>query len=52
MIVLFFLPFAYLIGMIFGVLAEAARWRRRGDHEYMNRIESGGKLYIVKGERP
>lgn len=38
------------LGFMLGAWLEAKRWRRKGDHEYMNLIESAGKLYIVKRE--
>lgn len=39
-----------LVGLIIGKQGEAARWREKGDHEYMNRMESWGRLYYVKNE--
>ena len=37
-----------LVGVLLGQRAEARLWRERGDHEYMNTMESGGKLYLVR----
>ena len=44
----------FALGLVVGAtivtwLADR-RWRAVGDHPYMNRIESGGHLYIVKRE--
>ncbi len=35
-----------------GTRLEAQKWRSTGDHEYMNRVESRGRLYQVKREEP
>ncbi len=37
-------------GARFGMWVEDRRWREKGDHDYMNRMESGGRLYHVKLE--
>jgi hypothetical protein len=29
---------------------ELVKWREKGDHDYINRMESGGRLYQVKRE--
>ena len=42
---------AFAIGLWLGAWAADRKWRRRGNHEYMNRMESGGHLYQVKNER-
>ena len=46
---------AFVVGFWAGLWAgsylEAIQWRRKGDHDYMNRKESGGKLYNVKAEK-
>jgi hypothetical protein len=39
-----------LVGLIIGKQSEAALWRGKGDHPYMNRMESWGRLYFVKNE--
>jgi hypothetical protein len=44
------LGMAFLLGLIAGALAERRIWRLKGDHSYMNRHESSGRLYIVKRE--
>lgn len=41
---------AISIGIVIGRWAEAEQWRHKGDHEYMNRKESGGRLYTVQRE--
>ena len=41
----------FLVGLLLGTAGEAQRWREKGDHAYMNRKESGGRLYHVKRER-
>ena len=41
----------FACGLLLGGWTQAAQWRRKGDHEYMNRMSSGGKLYQVKRER-
>ena len=41
---------AFALGGKFGMWMEARRWREKGDHDYMNRMESGGHLYQVKRE--
>lgn len=48
--IVLYISTAFLTGMVFGKLAADRIWRRKGDHEYMNRMESGGRLYIVKQE--
>ncbi len=40
----------FILGMMVGQYSEAAKWRLKGNHEYMNRMESGGRLYQVKRE--
>ncbi len=42
--------YAFLLGAVLGRWAEARLWRGKGDHDYMNRMASGGALYIVKRE--
>lgn len=44
--------FLCLAGVLLGQWLEARRWRAKGDHEYMNRMESGGRLYQVKHDNP
>ena len=39
---------ALVVGLWAGTWLEAIQWRRKGDHEYMNRKESGGHLYTVR----
>ena len=41
-----------IMGICYGTWGEARRWRTKGDHDYMNRMESGGHLYQVKREPP
>jgi hypothetical protein len=41
-----------LIGLLAGMKGRDRIWRGKGDHEYMNRMASGGHLYTVKRERP
>jgi hypothetical protein len=38
------------VGISIGVRLESRGWRQRGDHPFMNRMESGGRLYQVKRE--
>ena len=38
------------MGVMLGAWMEARRWREKGDHDYMNRKESGGRLYQVTRE--
>lgn len=47
-----FILIAAVVGLYVGVVLEARRWREKGDHEYMNRCESAGRLYFVKRESP
>lgn len=42
--------FGFLFGIAFGQWTEATRWRRKGNNMILNRMSSGGKLYIVKQE--
>lgn len=39
------------IGFILGSWGQARRWREVGNHEYINRMESGGYLYRGKREK-
>ena len=39
------------IGFMLGQWGQARQWREVGNHKYMNRKESGGKLYQVKLEK-
>ena len=39
---------ALIAGLLLGKWAEERRWRAKGDHPYMNRTESGGRLYNVQ----
>ena len=41
---------AFALGGKLGMWAEGRRWREKGDHDYMNRMASGGHLYQVKRE--
>ncbi len=41
---------ALTLGCKLGMWAEAVRWREKGGHDYMNRMESAGRLYHVKRE--
>jgi hypothetical protein len=41
----------FLVGMVIGRLLEARRWREKGNHDYMNTIESSGRLYHVRAVR-
>ena len=41
---------AFTAGLYLGGYLQAARWREKGNHDYMNRMESDGHLYIVKRE--
>jgi hypothetical protein len=41
---------AFGLGCWVGQSGEARIWREKGDHEHMNRKESGGRLYQVKRE--
>lgn len=43
--------YALVGGLWVGALLADRRWRKRGDHDYRNRMESGGHLYQVKRER-
>lgn len=47
---LFIIAFAF--GVLLGQRLEALKWREKGDHKYMNRMASGGRLYQVKREKP
>ncbi len=38
----------FAIGMYLGMWMRDFKWREKGDHEYMNTMESGGRLYKVK----
>jgi len=40
----------FIGGLWLGSYLQARLWRGKGDHEYMNRMESGGNLYIVRRE--
>ena len=40
----------FFAGAAYGAFQQNRCWRRKGDHEYMNRMESGGRLYQVKRE--
>ena len=51
MLVVGLLMFVFGIAGLLGRWAEARQWRRKGDHDYRNRMESGGRLYQVKRER-
>jgi hypothetical protein len=42
---------AFIIGLGVGARLEASIWRDKGDHEYMNRMESNGNLYQVRREK-
>lgn len=44
--------FAFGVGLLVGKWAEVRRWREKGDHDYMNCMESGGALYQVRREPP
>ena len=46
----YFILGSFIMGYYAGWYVEARLWRSYGDHEYMNRKESGGKLYQVKRE--
>jgi len=46
-----FSMFGFPLGLALGAYLEARIWRGKGDHEYMNRKESGGRLYVVKREQ-
>jgi len=39
---------AFVAGLWLGSWLQARLWRSKGDHEYMNRMASGGALYTVK----
>lgn len=41
---------AFTAGLALGSWLQARLWRGKGDHEYMNRMASGGALYTVKRE--
>ena len=41
---------AFTAGLWLGSWLQARLWRGKGDHEYMNRMASGGALYTVKRE--
>lgn len=43
---------AGLVGIWLGRWGEAVRWRRAGKHEYIKRVDSGGKLYRVTIDEP
>jgi len=45
------LAFVFFFGVWVGQKSEARRWRNKGNHEYMNRMASGGYLYEVKKEQ-
>jgi hypothetical protein len=40
------------IGLLAGMKGRDRIWRGKGDHKYMNRMESGGSLYTVKRDKP
>ena len=40
----------FAAGLFFGQWLAHRRWRQSGDHAYMNRMESAGRLYTVKRE--
>ena len=42
---------AFCCGAVFGMWARDSRWREKGEHEYMNRMASGGRLYIVRRDK-
>ncbi len=42
------IAFAFLCGVYVGMILRDGRWREKGDHPYMNKMESRGKLYQVK----
>lgn len=42
---------AFSIGLAVGGALEARLWRLKGDHDYMNTMESRGRIYKVKCER-
>jgi len=42
---------AFWLGMAVAMWGRDAMWREKGDHPYMNRMESGGQLYQVKREK-
>lgn len=44
--------YLFVLGLWAGHAIEAWAWRARGDHPYMNRRESGGRLYIVRRAHP
>ncbi len=39
-----------ILGLMIGRIAEARRWRSKGNHLYLNRMASGGRLYEVRRE--
>ncbi len=45
------LAILFLFGYVLGQQMEARHWRGKGDHSYMNRMESGGKLYRVYSDQ-
>lgn len=44
--------YALVGGLWAGALLADRKWREKGDHDYMNRMASGGHLYQVKRELP
>jgi len=45
------LALIFMLGMFCGSAIRDSRWRSKGDHDYMNRMESGGKLYQIRREQ-
>ena len=37
-----------VVGCALGMWLRDFKWREKGDHDYMNTMESGGRLYKVK----
>lgn len=40
----------FVLGGLIGTWGRDRIWRQKGDHPYMNRMASGGRLYQVKRE--
>ena len=38
----------FCLGVITGIKLRDWRWESVGEHAYMNRMESNGRLYLVK----